>query len=199
MTIILATVTEDARKYYPQFFGGLLGVSATTNPATPVWNPLITHFRVGIGGYTGVLPRTPDPTLRRIAVAPGDIQDLDILVDPTRLPINQRYPAKTIPSFEKAFVPGNLTYSATNTIQANCILDYGDFNSDGVGAPEIWEIGIFSDHPAFARVATLAAPVVTTYGPTLAHPQRLMIAYGTFPKEIKDATKQIQHYVRVVF
>jgi hypothetical protein len=183
MAIIIATVTEDARKYYPQFFGGLLGISDTTNPATPVWNPVLTHFRVGVGGYVGTVPRTPDATLRKVAVAPNDTQDLDILVDPTRLPLDQRYPVIGIPSFEKAFNPGDLTYSATNTVQARCELDFGDFNSDGTSSPEIWEIGLFSDHPEFTRASGT----------------RLMVAYGTFPKTIKDATKQVLLYVRVTF
>lgn len=200
MAIILATVTEDARKYWPQFFGGLLGISdnGTVNdpPGPPTWDPRLLSFKVGEGGWVdpggGPVPRAPDPTLRVLVAPPNDVQDLDAIVDPTRPLISQRYntlPTPTTATFEKAFVPADLTYPATNTIQARCFLDFGDFNDDGFGnSPEIWEIAIFSDHPAFARVA------IGTPGA-----KRLMVAYGTVPKEIKDATKQIQHFVRVVF
>lgn len=198
MAIILATVTEDARKYWPQFFGGLLSTGTnmlTTDvpPGPPRWDPRLLSFKVGEGGWIdpgpGPVRRTPDPTLRIIAAPPNDVQDLDAIVDPTRPLISQRYPATSIATFEKAFIPANLTYTAPSTIQARCFLDFGDFNDDGFGnPPEIWEIGIFSDHPSFARVA------IGTPGA-----KRLMVAYGTVPKEIKDATKQIEHFVRIVF
>jgi len=196
MAFILAAITEDARKYLPQFLGGLLGISnnGTVNdpPGPPSWDPRLLSFKVGVGGWVdpggGPVPRSPDPTLRMIAAPPNDVQDLDAIVDPTRLPINQRYPAVAIPTFEKALIPANFTFIAPSTIKVRCFLDFGDFNSDGAGSPEIWEIGIFSDHPAFARVA------IGTPGA-----KRLMLAYGTIPKEIKDAAKQIEHFVRIVF
>ena len=197
MAIILAAVTEDARKYWPQFFGTLLGISnnATANvPPGPVsWDPRLMSFKVGEGGWIdpggGPVPRPPDPTLRVIAAPPNDVQDLDAIVDPTRPLISQRYPATSIATFEKALIPANFTYLAPSTIQVRCFLDFGDFNDDGfANSPEIWEIGIFSDHPSFSRA------VIGTPGA-----KRLMVAYGTIPKEIKDATKQIEHFLRVVF
>lgn len=193
MAIILATVTEDARKYWPQFLGGLFGIGTVTIPATPVWNPLMFSFKVGEGGWIdpggGPVRRTPDPTLRMVVAPPNDVQDLDAIVDPTRPLISQRYPATSLATFEKALLPANLTYIAPSTLQVRCFLDFGDFNDDGyLNSPEIWEIGIFSDHPLFARVA------VGTPGA-----KRLMVAYGTIPKEIKDATKQIEHFVKIVF
>lgn len=182
MATILAAVTNDARKYWPQFFGWLLGIS-TNNPSTPPnWNPLLRGFKVGEGGWvdpgTGPVPRTPDASLRRLD---NNIQDIDCVVDTTRAPANQRYPSDSLANFYKAFVLSDFTYVAPSTIQMRCFLDFTEFNDDGYSNyPEIWEIGVFSDHPTVAG-------------------QKLMIAYGTFPKEIKDPTKQIEHYVQLVF
>lgn len=193
MATILATVTEDARKYWPQFFGGIFGIDAVTTPGTPTWNPTLFTFKVGEGGWIdpggGAVRRTPDPALRIVAASPNDIQDLDAIVDPTRLVVDQRYPSDSLATFEKALVPSDFTYVAPSTIKVRCFLDFGDFNDDGfANSPEIWEIGIFSDHPLFARVAA------GTPGA-----KRLMVAYGTVPKELKDSAKQLSHTVRISY
>lgn len=199
MATILAVVTEDARKYWPWFLGGYGAPSTTTaplpGPAYGTWNPQLFSFKVGEGGWidpgTGAERRTPVNNLRCVSGPLNGLQDIDAIVDPTRAAIDQRYTATTGWSwFEKAFVSTDFTYVSPSILEVRCFLDFGDFNLDTPGGnpPEIWEIGLFSDHPLYARdpVGTVGA-------------KRLMVAYGTIPKEIKDATKQILHTVRIVF
>lgn len=203
MAVILATVTKDARKYWPWFFGSHYGVGTVTTPGTS-WNPTFLSFKVGCGGWmdngAGPVPRVPlDPDLRR---ADG-LQDIDIIVDSTRPAssldpsvVVKRYPAPMAGKywFEKYFNPlTDFVYTPPSTLEMRVFLDNGDFNDTGGLAPatqfpEIWELGIFSDHPLYARdpVNSLTA-------------KRLMVAYGTFAKEIKDSSKQILHTVRLVF
>ena len=133
---------------------------------------------------TGPTPRAPDASLRD---GTTNIQDLDSIVDASRSV--KRYPSDSVGWFEKALVLSDFLFVSPSTIQVRCFLDFGDFNDDGAGfSPEVWELGIFSDHPDFTR-----EPVNTPGA------KRLMVAYGTFPKEIKDATKQIEHFVRLTF
>jgi len=209
MAIILATITSDARRYWPWFFGRKYAPGTVTDPGTPTWNPSLLSFKVGEGGWydpgSGATTRVPDPDLRRVDTS---IQDLDAVVDGTRLS-GIRY--SVIPAtysrawFEKELTPSDFTYPdplidpllAPNTVEIRCLLDLPDFNDDGHGnAPEIWELGIFSDHPLYARDPIAPDPSGSS-GPTDA--KRLMIAYGTFPKEIKYATNQIEHIVKLIF
>lgn len=183
MAIIPAKVTVDARKYWPQFFGGLLGNPATTTIVGVQWHPVITSFKIGEGGWidpgSGRVRRDPpEDDLRRID---NNIQDIDAIVDPTRPIMSQRYPAVDRASFEKALVLADFTYESLTTLRVRCFLDFGEFNDDGFGNdPEIWEIGLFSDHPT-------------------ASGEKLMVAYGTFPVETKNVTKQLENIVRIVF
>jgi hypothetical protein len=196
MALILATVTNDARKYWPWFFGGQYGVGSTTTPGTPTWNPLLYSFKVGSGGWynpgTGPIPRIPNPDLRMLSGPMVGLQDIDALVDATRtVPVGGFY--GTTPGnrawFEKLLVPSDFTYTAPNIVEIRCFLDLSEFNDNGAGAPpSIWELGIFSDHPGYARVP-----------PDGTNHERLMVAYGTFPQEIKNSTNQIEHIVRVLF
>jgi hypothetical protein len=183
MAFIPAKVTEDARKYWPQFFGGLLGAPGATTVVGVTWNGLIKTFKIGEGGWidpgSGRVRRDPpEDNLRRLD---NNIQDIDAIVDPTRLLINQRYPAVDRASYEKALVPADFTYEAPTTLRVRCFLDFAEFNDDGFGNdPNLWEIGLFSDHPTVSG-------------------QKLMVAYGTFPVEIKNVTKQLENIVRIVF
>ncbi len=182
MAYIPAKVTEDARKYWPQFFGGLLGVPSTSTVVGVSWNPLPQTFKVGEGGWidpgSGRVRRDPpEDNLRRLD---NNIQDIDAVVDPTRAVMSQRYAATERASFEKALAPGDFFFEAPSVLRVRCLLDTSEFNDDGFGNnPEIWEIGLFSDHP-------------TVPG------QKLMVAYGTFPKETKNG-QQIENVVRVIF
>jgi hypothetical protein len=190
MAIIPAVVTDDARKYWPQFLGGILGTpGSTTVPGTPptTWDPRFKFFKVGEGGWVdpggGKVRRTPVSTLRRLS-APL-IQDIDAAVDPTRAAPDQRYLSSERVTFKKDLVFSDVSFIAPSTIQIECLLDFSEFNDDGFGnSPEMYEIGIFSDHPEEGGLAS---------------DQGLMVAYGTFPVEVKDVTKQILNLVRIIF
>jgi hypothetical protein len=188
MAYIPGVVTEDARKYWPQFFGSLLGVPGTPSvPGTPptTYDPRIKFFKVGEGGWVdpggGREARTPDATLRRLS-APL-IQDVDAAVDLTRGV--QRYAADERYTFAKTLTVSDFAFVAPTILEVSCLLDFGEANDDGYGsAPEFWEIALFADHPEESGLAV---------------DQGLMVAYGTFPVEIKNSTKQILNVVRLVF
>ena len=191
MAIIPAVITDDARKYWPQFFGGLLGVpGSTTIPGTPptTWDPRLKFFKVGEGGWvdpgSGKVRRDPPSSSLRRLTSPL-IQDLDAAVDPTRALIDQRYAASERATFKKDLVFSDVSFISPTTIEIECLLDFSEFNNDGFGnSPEMYEIGIFSDHPEESGLAS---------------DQGLMVAYGTFPVEVKDVTKQILNLVRITF
>lgn len=183
MAIVNAVLTEDARKYWPQLIGGLFIPTTPTDVGATEWDNRIKTFKVGEGGWvdpgTGKVPRTPDPALRRLS-APL-IQDIDAIVDPTRAVIDQRYPANSLATFEKALIGADFTFEGTSTIVVSCLLDFGEFNDDGfANSPEIYEIGLFSDHPTEAG-------------------EKLMVAYGTFPVQIKSGGIQLENVVRIAF
>lgn len=191
MPVIPAVITVDCLQWWPQFFGWMLGVPADHTDLSALPNPLvdprIKFFKVGEGGWqdpgSGKRARTPDNSLRRLS-APL-IQDLDCIVDPTRASIDQRYPSDSRAYFKKNLISTDFTFEAPNVLKVRCTLDYSEFNDDGFGNyPEIWEIGVFADHPTIGGLAA---------------DQGLMIAYGTFPLESKTPAKQIENYMRLVF
>lgn len=157
MAEIIGVVTNVGRAYFAQQLGGLTAYSP------------LAYFIVGEGGWvnpgTGAIPRTPDATF----------DDIDAILDASRPPGSQRYPADGRGSHQKAFIGGDLTYSAVGVLRARCFLDFGEFNDDGNGnSPEIWEVGVY-----------------TATG--------ILIGYGTFPMQPKDIGKQIDNTVRFDF
>jgi hypothetical protein len=166
--VIRAVPTEDGLKFWPQMLGGII----------PVRTPLF--FKIGEGGWindgSGPVPRDPVGTLRR-----GDgIQDLDAVVDVDRggtLPGPARYPTTSRFTATKTFAVSDITFQAPSTLQLRCILTLAEGND--VPDPEYWEIGIFTDHPDNPGV------------------DDLMVAYGTFPKEIKTAARRLENLVLI--
>jgi len=189
MAVVVACVTNGARQYWPQFFGGMLGISAgATTPGA--WNPLIKTFKIGRGGWidpgSGPVPRSPDPTLT----------DLDVILDYSRSGPDKRYTslAGNIMFLEKSLSPGNFSFITTSTLNVQCLLDFGDFNDiQGVPSnppggstlspsgtpPQLYELGLFTDHPSGSG--------------------KLMVMYGTFTAEQKTSAKQILNQVQITF
>jgi len=131
----------------------------------------ISDFKVGEGGWYN------PGTSRERRVPDSALTNLDVIVDLSRAPVDKRYvvPGETFSWFSKSLVPGDFAYVAPRTLEVSCLLDFGDYNDDGSGNnPEIWEIGLFDA-------------------------DGVMVAYGTVPEEIKDASKQIVNVVRIVF
>lgn len=150
----IAAVVSDARR---SKLAKELGAMAGFSPFNP-----ITTFKVGLGGWinpgTGQIPRDPDSTL----------SDVDVIENPSRYA-----PVPPTPTFSKALTPADFTYEVPGTLVVRCLLDFGEFNDDGLGGnPIIWELGLFDS------------------GGT-------MVAYGTFPGETKTNIKQIENVVRV--
>lgn len=163
--VITAVVTEDALLYWPQMLANLATFET------------VLTFKIGEGGWidqgAGREPRTPDPALRRLD---NDIQDLDAIVDSTRIPADQRYASDERFTFEKTLTASDLTFVPPSSLRCRCFLDLAEANDDGFGNdPEFYEIGIFTDHPDFPGT------------------ESLMIAYGTFAQEIKDSSRQIEN------
>ena len=189
MAEIPAVVTDDARMYWPMFFGGLLGINSPASAASIAnqWNPIIRSFKMGEGGWQnpGPTPRVPSSSLRYesgLLGPPNALQDLDAAVDAYRIGSDlQRYPSNGRFVFSKLLAPGSITFEGESTLRINCLLDFSDANDDGFGNfPQFWEIGVFADHP-------------TVIG------QQLMVAYGTFPKEVKNGGIQLENVVRISF
>lgn len=199
MAVIPAVVTDDYRRLWARFSGGLQGLPASTTivnagPTTVQWDPRYSYFKVGEGGWinpgSGRVPRTPDPALRRFAPDPL-ITDIDAIVDANRgtprYQGNPLDPDYSRGSFQKALNPADITWESPTVARVSCLLDFGDFNEDASGSgrnPEIWEIGVFCAHPEVVTPAPAG--------------QLLMVAYGTFPMQTKNAGIQIENIVRII-
>lgn len=81
-------------------------------------------------------------------------------------------------TFQKDFVASNLTYELDSGIPyavVQVFLDYSEANDDGFGNnPEFFEIGLFDDND-------------------------VMLAYATIPGETKNASKTLNHTIRISF
>ncbi len=83
------------------------------------------------------------------------------------------YPADSVYVFTKSFVAGDVTAVAGGIVRCNCLILQAEANNDGFGNdPEFWELGIFDS-------------------------DGVMISYGTFPREQKNALIQIRHTVSI--
>ncbi len=189
MATVIATVTNKARAFWPQYLGTL---------ATP-WNPQFVYFKIGRGGWinpgSGPVPRVPDPTL----------EDLDIIQNgPSGTATRYAGTAGNIYFFQKALITGNFSFLSPTTVNIRCILDFGDFNDiQGVPSsppggptlspsgtnPQLWELGVFSAPP----------PGYTS--PTVAFGSQnlLMVVYGTFNLETKTSGIQLENDVQLTF
>ncbi len=178
--VITAVVTTDFLKFLPKYLGGIETLQ------------IATSFKIGEGGWidegSGRVPRTPDASLRMLSGATDDdgnfLQDIDVIVDPTRPAAEQRYPAASLGWVERSFVTTDLVFQAPSTLRCRCFLETTAFTGGETppgGLPaELYEIGIFTVHPA---------------DPT----EQLMIAYGTFPQELKDSGQEMENIVMITF
>jgi hypothetical protein len=139
--------------------------------ATLVSASAAATFKVGMGGWI-------DPGSGPVPRTPDpSFTDLDIVLDAARLPINRRYPfpGPGISSFSKSLIVTDFVFEPPNIMRINTLLDFIDWNDDGSGSsPQFWEIGIYDG-------------------------TGLLMAYGTFPKEIKTNIKQLENVVRISF
>jgi hypothetical protein len=171
MALVNAVITDKAREVAPKMYGGIL-------PFAPA-----SYFRVGEGGWI-------DPGGGRIRRDPPDrtFTDLDLILDLGRAGPQKRYNvAENFGYFQKALTPLDFVFEGPSTLRIRCFLDFGEYNiKNAPGAtlvydvggpyasPEIWELGIYDT-------------------------SNNLLAYGTFPKQTKDGTKQIENVVRMVW
>ena len=169
MALFTAVVTAVGASKIVQYPTGLIPLD------------LISYFRVGEGGWVdpggGREPRSPDPSLT----------NLDIILDAARVPgpDPKRYNVgENLGWYQKSLVIGDMSSPSAGIIRVSCMLLNAEYNLEDAGtlvydvggpyvSPEIWEIGLFDQ-------------------------DNDMIMYGTFSKETKDASKQIENICRIV-
>lgn len=104
------------------------------------------------------------------------------LVDVTGLNPNglntSSYPSGSQFTFAKVLSGLDLTFTSPSRLEVRCLVIASEANDDGTGAPpEFFELGIFD--------GALGAGT--------------MLAYSTFPIEIKTASKALEHVIFVDF
>lgn len=171
MALVNAIITDKAREVAAKMYGSLL----TFQP--------VAYFRIGEGGWI-------DPGGGRVRRDPPDrtFTNLDITLDPARAALDKRYNvAENFGYFQKTLTGLDFTFEGPSTLRVRCFLDFGEYNTkNAAGAtlvydvggpytsPEMWELGVFDAG-------------------------NNLLAYGTFPKQTKDGTKQIENVVRMVW
>jgi hypothetical protein len=88
------------------------------------------------------------------------------------------YPAGSQFIFSKNLLVANLTFTSPTRVEISCVVSSSEANDDGGGnPPEFFELGIFD--------GLMGAGT--------------MLAYSTFPIEIKTSSKALQHVIFVDF
>lgn len=169
MAVIPALVTPQARDEWPKMFGGIVDFKK------------IAKFRIGEGGWI----YNPLPAAREPRIPDQTLTNLDIIQDPSRLPINKRYDVgENLGYFEKNLIITDFSFEP-RTLKVSCFLLNTEYNAKNAGtliydvggpytSPELWEIGLFDEN-------------------------NLMVAYGTFPKQIKTGANFLENVVRITF
>jgi hypothetical protein len=142
----------------------------------------IVKFKIGEGGWVFDplllvnVPRAPDPGLT----------DLDIVMDTARILPDKRYNVgDSLGYFEKSMVLLDFVYEFPSTLKSSCLLTFIEYNTKDAGTlvydaggpygpPQIYEIGMFDQN-------------------------NVMVAYGTFPLEVKTGANQIENIIRISF
>jgi len=89
-----------------------------------------------------------------------------------------RYPSDSVATFSKALAAPQFSWSG-NVLSVACTLDFGEFNDDGFGNdPEIYELGLFGPN-------------------TLTGMGQIMLAYCTFPVQVKNVAVTFPNVVRL--
>ncbi len=200
MATVIATVTNQARAYWAQFFGN--GLNTFFAP----WSPEFLYFKIGRGGWinpgSGPVPRVPDPTLSDLDIIQNGPSGTATRYTPTVS--SGGGPNGNIYFLQKSLVSANFSFIAPTTLQIRCILDFTDFNDiQGVPSnppggptnsplginPQLWELGVFSPPPPGYTSPTVA------YGSE----NLLMVMYGTFNLETKTSAIQLENDVQITF
>lgn len=99
------------------------------------------------------------------------LTDLDCIENAGSYPVDSRYVFPVAGT--KAFK--SVLWVSPSIIRLECELDFGDANDDGFGnPPEFWELGIYDSNG-------------------------VMVAYFTFPVDIKTVLNQLLYEVDIIF
>ena len=99
------------------------------------------------------------------------LTDLDCIVSAGSYPVDSRYVFPTVGT--KAF--NSVLWVSPSIIRLECLLDFTDANDDGFGnPPEFWELGVYDS-------------------------AGVMVAYFTFPVDIKTVLNQLLYEIDIIF
>jgi hypothetical protein len=133
------------------------------------------YFKIGVSGFVIVsgqeYPNTPDPTLTDIV-------------------------SSTSGTFwyRETFQSSNLLFIAPSTIQFQCFLGLTQANGNATNEPDTAS-GV--DGPKNSATLLGGAPEFFEIG--IFDPGNNMVAYGTFPGEVKLSNKTLNHLVSINF
>jgi len=147
---------------------------------TDVWRAKLAGIYAGTETFAAPLS---------FAIGEGGWQDLGSgkePIPPSATLLNVTAPGFPVGSqyvFSKVLSGLDLTFTSPTRLEIRCLVSAGEANDDGSGAPpEFFELGIFDGSYAYP----LVSPVI-------------MLAYSTFPIEIKTASKALEHVIFVDF
>lgn len=96
--------------------------------------------------------------------------------------------------YRKSFIPADILFIASATIQFRCFLDLAEANGDAGIEPDT---GATVNGPKNSPSLSGNAPVFFELG--IFDPQSVCVAYGTFPGETKLNSKTLNHLVNINF
>lgn len=141
----------------------------------------LAYFRIGEGGWV----YNPALLQRERRIPDPDLTNLDIILDAGRPALTRRYDVgESAGYFQKTLTPADISAEGPGILRIGALLDNPEANLetdlvlvyDNGGpyvGPEFWEIGVFDTDD-------------------------VMVLYGTFPRETKDAARQVENVVRFV-
>lgn len=176
--------TTDVRavgtRAFKQFFRDLLrGTLPGAGGVTVSQLALLTpgYFRLGTGGF--ILATSGAGTLK-VPINPDDGNGYS---NRTQLDSDTRVPP--LFAYSKALQAGDFTTLGTDLLTLNIQCQIGPGEAINVPAYEFFEIGLF-------------IPANATTAPYAGAGNDLMVAYGTFPKEVQTGVT-LTHHVKITF
>lgn len=164
--VISALLTNDGREALAKSFGG---------PTGGFSHSYGKYFKIGSAGF-------------------NDISGVDEPLPPSAAYSDIQSVVSGAFYYKKTFVPADILFISSATMQFKCFLDLTDGNGNPLSEPDT---GASVDGPKNSAYVSGSAP--TFYELGIFDGQDKMIAYGTFPGETKLTTKTLNHLVNINF